>query len=59
MNGILNTFVKVAASLTQLPFSWSINWIRQKRMYTYKEFILKTVLNLPFDKHFYLQALFG
>lgn len=28
-------------------------------MYTYKEFILKTVLNLPFDKHFYLQALFG
>lgn len=57
--GLLNTFVKVAASLTQLPVSWSINWIRQKKMYTYKEFILKIVLNLPFDKHFYLQALFG
>lgn len=57
--GLLNTFVKVAASLTQLPLSWSINWIRQKKMYTYKEFILNIVLNLPFDKHFYLQALFG
>lgn len=57
--GLLNTFVKVAASLTQLSFSWSINWIKQKKMYTYKESIMKTVLNLPFDKHFYLQALFG